>query len=249
MDLALSTILIFLIIIPGFVSRFCYFTYPFSNQARSSDFLTEVFWSIIPGIAIHFLYILIVERFTSYIIVFDDVLFLISGSDDNARLDTIANNVHLNIGEIFLYYFVLLSISAILGFCIKTIVFKVGLDTKFDFFRYANQWYYILTGRILDIDDIPDDHKDIDLIGVDALCSVGGKNIIYIGELVRFYLSKDGGLESILLRYPIRRYLEDDGQSNKYYDIPSNYLHIPYKDILNLNIKYISIIEESIEND
>jgi hypothetical protein len=49
-------------------------------------------------------------------------------------------------------------------------------------------------------------------------------------------------LEAIHLKYPVRRYLDDDG-SKKYYEIPSRYLVIPNNDIININLKYINSVE------
>src|SRR5689334_22860020 len=109
MDLALSTVLLFLIISPGLVSRFCYFTHPFSNQARYSEFITEIFWSVIPGLIIHFIFLQSVEFFTKHTISINDVLFLIRGADDNKRLDTIGLNIKNNISNITLYFITLLA--------------------------------------------------------------------------------------------------------------------------------------------
>src|SRR4051812_39806853 len=108
MDFAFSTLLILLIILPGFVARFFYFTYPFSSGARKIELATEFFWAFIPGIFIHFFYIYLLEAFTNYIINFDYVLFLLIGKEDNLKLNEIAQNIHENCINILIYIFILL---------------------------------------------------------------------------------------------------------------------------------------------
>jgi hypothetical protein len=91
------------------------------------------------------------------------------------------------------------------------------------------------------MDNSASSSTEITVTVVDVLCKVGNQNIIYIGELVNYYLNKSAELDAILLRYPMRRKLDDDNAENPYYSIPSDYLYIPYKDVANLNINYFNL--------
>jgi hypothetical protein len=245
MNLVLSTVLIFIIILPGLSSRLSYFTYPFSNGARYSDFTKEIFNSIPIGIIIHFIYILIVELTTKFIIDFNDISFLIIGKEDNNRLSLISNNIHDNIFNIIIYLICLIIFSSFLGWILKKIVIICKLD-KCQYFRFNNKWYYILTGRIIDVEGLTGESNKIELIGVDILCKVGNANVIYIGLLANNYLNNSGDLDAITLLYPSRRNFEDDNKK-EYYDIPSDILYIPSKDIININVRYFNFKDEDSE--
>ncbi|MDX1936449.1 MAG: hypothetical protein SFU21_05015 [Flavihumibacter sp.] len=251
MNLALSTVLIFIIVSPGLIARLSYFTFPFSNQARSSDFTKEVFWAIIPGFFIHFIYIGIIETTTKFFLKFSDISFLLLGKEDNYRLNKISLNIHENLGYISSYFVGLFLFSFLIGFLSKKIVLRYRLD-KWSFFRFTNKWYYLLSGRILDVEPLEGDSSNIGIVGIDVLCNVGGNQIIYIGFLNNYYLSGNGDLDAITLKYPVRRPLivnsmqqqsETQQVDNEsiYYTIPSDILYIPNKDIVNINIRYFSV--------
>ena len=244
MSFALATVLLFIIIVPGLVARFCYFTFPFTNQARQIDLVTEIFWSIIPGFAIQFIYIVVVEHFTIFRINFPFIGALINGiKEENIFLvSAVMNNIHEYILEIVVYNITLLAISAFIGYFLKIIVRWLRLDIRYNFFRFNNKWFYILSGEILDIENGEKTSREITVIGVDILCKVGGENILYIGELANYYLNSTGDLDALLIRYPIRRkFLDDDLGEGSYYNIPSDYLYVPYRDIVNLNINYFEL--------
>lgn len=244
MSFALATVLLFIIIIPGLVARFCYFTFPFSNQARQVDLITEIFWSIVPGFTIQFIYLIIVEHLTKYNVNFPYIGALINGiKEENISLvSAVMNNIHKNIFEIIEYNIILLTVAAIIGFLFKFVVRGFRLDIRFNFFRFNNKWFYILSGEILDIERGGITSREITVIGIDILCRVGNENILYIGELANYYLNSTGDLDALLIRYPMRRkFLDDKQEPDTYYNIPSDYLYIPYRDIVNLNINYFEL--------
>lgn len=64
------------------------------------------------------------------------------------------------------------------------------------------------------------------------------------GEYFNNYVDKNGDLEAIHLKHPIRRYLrEDEKDDSKYYSIKSRYLVIPNIDIVNINFRYFNKTE------
>lgn len=73
--------------------------------------------------------------------------------------------------------------------------------------------------------------------------------MLYTGEYFNYYIDKDGNLEAVHLKYPIRRYLANDEVGKKeYYKIESRYLVIPNSDIININFRYFSRTELSEED-
>ena len=144
----------------------------------------------------------------------------------------------------YLYYCTfVIAVSFFAGHVSRKIVRVLKLDRKFRLFRFSNDWHYLLSGEFLDFPEVPDNPEEVSFKLVNALTNVGGKQMIYIGELIHFTLSDEGGLENIVLKDAKRRLLEDDLLENRYYDIPGRYITIPYKTIININIRYFYLEE------
>jgi hypothetical protein len=192
-----------------------------------------------------------VEHITKFRVNFPFIGALINGiKEENISLvSAVMNNIRQNIREILAYNLLLLSISASIGFFLKSLVRKLRLDIRFNFFRFNNKWFYILSGEILDIERGDKRSGEITVVGIDILCKVGNENVLYIGELANYYLNSTGDLDAVLIKYPFRRrFLEDNleeekdpEEKSKYYQIPSDYLYIPYRDVVNLNINYFEL--------
>ena len=144
----------------------------------------------------------------------------------------------------YLYYCTfVIAVSFFAGHVSRKIVRVLKLDRKFRLFRFSNDWHYLLSGEFLDFPEVPDNPEEVSFKLVNALTNVGGKQMIYIGELIHFTLSDEGGLENIVLKDAKRRLLEDDLLENRYYDIPGRYITIPYKTSININIRYFYLEE------
>lgn len=150
-------------------------------------------------------------------------------------------------GDIFVSYLLyctfVMAVSFFAGHASRKIVRWLKLDRKFKLFRFTNDWHYLLSGEFLDFPEVPDHPEEVSFKLVNALTSVGTQQMIYIGELIHFTLSDEGGLENIVLKDAKRRLLQDDLVENRYYDIPGRYITIPYKTIININIRYFYLEE------
>jgi len=150
----------------------------------------------------------------------------------------------------YLYYCTyVIAMSFCAGHISRKIVRIFKLDRKFRLFRFSNDWHYLLSGEFLDFPEVPDSPEEVSFKLVNVLTEVGGKQMIYIGELIHFTLSDEGGLENIVLKDAKRRLLEDDLLENRYYEIPGRYITIPYKTIININIRYFYLEEITSEYD
>jgi hypothetical protein len=150
----------------------------------------------------------------------------------------------------YLYYCAfVIAVSFCAGHVSRKLVRILKLDRKLRLFRFSNDWHYLLSGEFLDFPEVPDNPEEVSFKLVNALTNVGGKQMIYIGELIHFTLSDEGGLENIVLKDAKRRLLEDDLLENRYYEIPGRYITIPYKTIININIRYFYLEEVTSEYD
>ena len=207
--------------------------------------LDEVFWAVFPSIVMHFLSyaILLVAKSILY---FDfDITVVLSKTLFEGNSEEYAS-VFLT----YLYYCTyVIAVSFCAGHISRKIVRIFKLDRKFRLFRFSNDWHYLLSGEFLDFPEVPDSPEEVSFKLVNVLTEVGGKQMIYIGELIHFTLSDEGGLENIVLKDAKRRLLEDDLLENRYYEIPGRYITIPYKTIININIRYFYLEEITSEYD
>ncbi len=239
MAFAVSTLFLFLFILPGITFKRAYLSSVFSRKLKFSGILDEVFWALFPSIIMHIL---------SY-------FFLLAGSsafDFNFDLKGVLSAALLqqtneNYADIFVSYLLyctfVMTVSFFAGHACRKIVRLLKFDRKFKLFRFTNDWHYLLSGEFLDFPEVPDHPEEVSFKLVNALTNVGSQQMIYIGELIHFTLSDEGGLENIVLKDAKRRLLQDDLSENRYYDIPGRYITIPYKTIININIRYFYLEE------
>ena len=207
--------------------------------------LDEVFWAVFPSIIMHFVSYAILQVAKS-ILQFDfDLTVVLSKALFEGESEEYAS-VFLT----YLYYCTfVIAVSFVAGHLSRKVVRGLKFDRKFRLFRFTNDWHYLLSGEFLDFPEVPDHPEEVSFKLVNALTDVGGKQMIYIGELIHFTLSDEGGLENIVLKDAKRRLLEDDLLENRYYEIPGRYITIPYKTIININIRYFYLEEITSEYD
>jgi hypothetical protein len=243
--LAVSTLFLFLFILPGITFKRAYLSSVFSRKLKFSGLLDEVFWAVFPSIIMHFVSYAILHV-TKSALQFDfDLTVVLSKALFEGESDEYAS-VFLT----YLYYCTfVIAVSFVAGHLSRKVVRGLKFDRKFRLFRFSNDWHYLLSGEFLDFPEVPDHPEDVSFKLVNALTDVGGKQMIYIGELIHFTLSDEGGLENIVLKDAKRRPLEDDLLENRYYEIPGRYITIPYKTIININIRYFYLEEITSEYD
>ena len=234
MALAVSTLFLFLFILPGITFKRAYLSSAFSRKLKFSGLLDEVFWALFPSIIMHFLsYGLLLA--SEVILQFEfELTPLLSGAlfqGNNAKYTEIFLS--------YLYYCTfVITVSFFAGHISRKIIRAIKFDRKFKLFRFSNDWHYLLSGEFLDFPEVPDHPEEVSFKLVNVLTNVGTEQMIYIGELIHFTLSDEGGLENIVLKDSKRRMLQDDLLENRYYEIPGRYITIPYKTIVNINIRY-----------
>jgi hypothetical protein len=234
--LALSTLSLFLFFLPGIVFKRAYLSSVFSRKLKFSGVLDEVFWAVFPSIIMHFMAFSVL-KLASLIFNFR--------FDLSPLFDVLISNTNYQQGLVgYLYYCVaVIGVAYVAGHICRRIVRVLKLDRRFRLFRFSNDWHYLLSGEFLDFPEVPDHPEEVSFKMVNVLTQTGGETMIYIGELIHFTLSDEGGLDTIVLKDAKRRFLKDDLVENRYYEIPGRYITIPYKTILNINIRYFYLEE------
>jgi hypothetical protein len=234
--LALSTLSLFLFFLPGIAFKRAYLSSVFSRKVKFSGLLDEVFWAVFPSIIMHFMVIGAIRVASSLIGFPFEIAPLI---------DVLVGDTNYRDGLVlYLYYCVsVIGLAFVAGHVCRRIVRVLKLDRRFRLFRFSNDWHYLLSGEFLDFPEVPDHPEEVSFKLVNVLTQAGGETMIYIGELIHFTLSDEGGLDTVVLKDAKRRFLNDDLVENRYYDIPGRYITIPYKTILNINIRYFYLEE------
>ena len=165
-----------------------------------------------------------------------------------------------------------LTLALVSAAAARDYVFRKKLDSRYTLLRFSNEWYYWLTGRILETNS-ETDQRTVDLIGIHILAETKENTIIYDGFLYDFTLSEtNNGLDRLVLFYASKSIfkktavsqkkinkgsetvptIEDVVQSEIYEradkrQIQQEYIIIPYSQIRNLTITYIDLQSEDQE--
>ncbi|MEM6844902.1 MAG: hypothetical protein AAF632_21995 [Bacteroidota bacterium] len=249
MNFALGAILILFLITPGFLFRSAFLTGPYSNRFFRQSTTDEIFYSLVPAFAFQLIGAAVVSVW--YDIDYKSLYFLITG---NARGDDSLINFPLIRQSLFpflVYSLTLLALAYGGGKAFRAIINHFHLDINRGNFRLNNEWYYVLTGRILNTPENRYASRKIRYIQVDAMVNEGADTWLYCGILDEFYLSQTDGLDRIVLYYVFRRKISEDlplserdsapvskSKDERYYRMPGDYLVLPYRTITNMNITY-----------
>ena len=242
MSLILSSILLFVLFAPGITFRLGYL----ANKTYQRTVIDDITWSILPALVLQYTGFLVVSKLTQYEIKLDYVFYILTAITDIHLISEVSSNIKNNAGSIFLYNLILTGAGATFGHFLRKLVRYSKFDRRYKALRFYNSWHYVLSGECLDFPNVPDKYEEISVKIVDILCDLSGEHYIYIGELFDYYLDDKGELKEIHLRYPMRRKLQDDDSSkeDRYYEIPSRFIIIPYKNIININIRYFNFTEK-----
>ena len=135
------------------------------------------------------------------------------------------------------------------GFFAKKIVRYFKLDRKLKLFRFRNTWHYLFSGEIFsfpkaDVNLYKNKVSDIELKYVDCMVKTAEGDVIYEGVLVDYELSKEHGLEHIVLKDVKRKLFKDAllrDEESDFQGIPGHTFIIPYAQMLNINITYYTM--------
>lgn len=251
MSIALSTIVLFFLLIPGILFRRFYYSEEFSGEYFKSTFFEIFISTILPTLVFQLLWFFL-ARLLGQHVDFNIMSDLIS----TKPLESTFSNVQDDSAKILFYNITLFLFSGCSGYYAKQIIRNKRWDRTYKIFRYQNSWHYILKGEFFDFPraDIAlenDEVEDIEFVFVDAILEIGGEPFLYDGILVDYELGRDGGLKTISIKNAQRRKLSDDSNinqdgeksdnSDKYYPIDGHILLIKYSEVKNLNFAYFKL--------
>lgn len=246
MNIALSAVIIFILLIPPIAFYVSYsFGKNFSKSGPKFSFLDGVLASAIISLFVHAIAIC----FISDEIRFDLLLKILGGEIKDVEHKISNKTFSTAIKDFAFYNFIILIVFIISGRIVRIIVVSRDLNNgENELFRLNNKWWYLFNGYESGI-------STFDLLLIDAVVDTQDGTIIYSGFLVN-YICYGEELDRIYLRDVVRREFKtmdiNDKLQNNFgvpVTIPGETFSIPYKIISNLNLKFIELPNtiESIE--
>jgi hypothetical protein len=247
MNVALGALLLFLLLFPGIVVRTSYLSGPHSRKNIQTSLGDEVVLSLVPALVLQVLAYLFTEHVLGQDIRLEQVYKLVVGATARDNYAPDFGIIERSLPGFLLYMIGLLLVATLTGNAARWLVERYNFDIKVYGLRYNNDWYYLLSGRILNFSGWGGSTTVVESVYVDVLVETKEGSVLYCGLLDEFYLSKDG-LDRICLSEVYRRRLTDDvatGQppanrsfDARYYKMPGDLFVIPYSQIRNLNLTY-----------
>ena len=256
-------LLFFLFIIPGLVFKRVFFFKEFSKQFSIKDnSYPIIFFSFIPGLLFQvvgfFIYWIAHEPDYSL----HDILISLKGAVNKKE-----SLVPIDLNVFIIHQFLVNLLAGFSGFLISRLIRYCGLDIKYKFFRFSNQWYYIFSGEIESFEKFKkfNSRVGIDIMGnklglrkpnefkhyppvVDILTEGSEGQKLYSGFLIDYDLNpKDiHSLDKVYLKHAFRYRPKKDEDSADI--IKGNTARVPIKgdvfvlntdNLVNMNVTFI----------
>lgn len=241
MNLALPALIVFIVLLPGFVFR--------SGLKRAesvsldfSPFGRVVAESVLWAAILHCAWIILSALFGYR---FDPVVLMGMLSAHPARQADAAGIAADQFLRISVYFGSLLVVANLAPVFIRHTISAFRLDRESarfgSIFRfYDAPWHYLLTGADFERDDAPD------LIYVSAIVEVAKEAVLYVGVLNDFYFDKDGQLDRLILQNVKRRPISADKDGagaapERFYPVDGDNFVLRYSEAVTLNIQYVKL--------
>ncbi len=239
MNFALPAILVFLIVLPGFLfrSRLKLAEQTSLDYSPFGRVVTEaLLWSVV----LHVLW-LGISRVFGETLRTDALLGLLSSSP---TLQAVAvEAVSTSSLRVFVYFTSLYLFAFVVPSTLRAAISHWRLDrfgARFSpVFRFNQApWYYLLTGADFAKDEQPD------YVLVAAIVDVAGSATLYVGMLADFFFDPDGHLDRVVLENVLRRPLSSDRTAfdeSRFYPIEGDYFVIRYAEAITFNVRYVKL--------
>ena len=228
-NLAFVSLFLFILAIPGYISRLFYFSKKMSRAGlprpiRSDLALSLAFSLCIHGIALCICW-LIPNKGGEYF--FDaclppaidpaKVVRFFSGDFENTgpySLNSIVFNIRQNILWVVLYMGLVVGVSISSGIGLRKLVWRRKWDLKSSLFRFENHWNYRFTGR--GYVEKPKDRPFFVVIDILVKSEEISSDLIYSGIFETFTTESNGDLRDLVLRNPERWHISKVGKCQRY---------------------------------
>lgn len=247
MNVALPALVVFLLLLPGFIFR----TRLKRAERTSLDYspfgqvaAEAVLWVVI----LHLVWLAASYQFFGRQLDATTLLRLLAS--DAAGQAKAAEAVSGQFKWIAAYFVTILFGAYAIPTGIRAVISKYRLDrigSPFSsIFRFHQApWYYLLTGADFGEDDQPD------LVVVSAIVEVGKDTMLYTGYLDEFFVDAEGQLDRLILQEAMRRPITSDKEvanpdawhdHSRFYPVDGDYFVLRYSEAITLNVQYVKLV-------
>lgn len=252
MNVALPALIVFFLLLPGFIFR--------TNLKRAertsldfSPFGQVVAEAILWALALHLFWLSVSHFLFKHD--FEPVVLMKLLSSAPAPQSDATDAVGRQFGWVAAYFATLISVSYVLPKLVRYVIIQYRLDRAdapfSGIFRFHHApWYYLLTGADFTLEDAPD------FIVVSAIVEVGKEAVLYVGVLDEFYVDAEGQLDRLVLQGVARRPIgadkpgvDVDVPESRFYAVDGDSFVLRYNEAITLNIQYVRLTPEGAELD
>jgi hypothetical protein len=231
LNITLVVALIFLLfLLPGAIYRRAYHTSVLSNyQSRSSN-LSEIIITLGVGTALQLFFVYLTNASGIGHINIGKIGDLLIKPDRELFTD-----ISSHLFQILLYNISVYSLSYLLGRVLLRFVLKQGLDLKFQSLKFDNDWHYLFSRNLT--------KEKPHFVVISALTKIDKGYYLYSGILLDYSRASNGDINYIELIGARKKIVLNDGskvKSNPTH-IEDDKLILPYREILNLSVRYITL--------
>lgn len=255
MNIALPALVVFVILLPGFIAR-VQIKHAERTSLDYSPFGQTVSEAVVWAGLLHVIWIWLSGRLLNNHFQSTVVLELLSSSSEiQARaLRAIASDAR----RITVYFTSLIAFA----YVVPRLARRVVIQNRWDrtscwlspLLRFSRApWYYILSGADFEPDEVPD------LIIISAIVNIAGQPYLYRGVLDDYFFADDGTLDRLVLQRVHRRPLSFDKTrgmaaeeaqnptqlTERFYPIDGDYFVLRYSEAITLNVLYVKLEEAS----
>ncbi len=248
MNVAFSALLVFLLLLPGFLFR-TYFKRAEKVVLDIKPFGQAAIDAFLAALVLDLVWYWGAALVTSYRVDFKALLTLVAG-DKSANLDSAIAEVATDPWHPGIFFASLYAFAILAGFGLRYAVTRWRLDRRgaplANFLRFDTPWYYLFTGY--------DRATPPDGVAIGAVVCLGSSAYLYTGVLVEYFLDDQGQLNRLVLASAARRPLSDDQASEsgadpdqppayeeRFYPIEGDYFVLRYSEVLTLNVRYLDL--------
>lgn len=260
MNIAFTTLVIFLLVLPGVLFRYAYRKGFWRSPVQLGTLPEEISIGILFALMIQMISVAVVRYVIGWKIHFDALLVLLTGWAPVGEAQT-ANYIAAvtrSPFHILLYLLLVNLIFYFAGYGCHKMVRSLKLDLRFDAFRFNNEWYYLFSGeaRVFEyatsersfrsVKEILEE-EPVDLVYLTCQVEVAGTPWLYYGILSDYLFDKNGNLDLLILQAAQRKKLSEVSHQQEGKEAPAlqnirgHYFILRYAEVHNLNIEYIAL--------
>lgn len=243
MNVAFPALLVFLIILPGFIFR-----HSFRQSEKTIIDQTPFATAFVKGVVfagfLHMPWVMLASQI-GHAVDYRALLMLVASPQREDALVSVINQTASNFDWIIFYFISLYLAAALLGFFLRYLVVKFRLDSNRlvgRFLKFDTPWYYLFCGY--------NEAFEVDGVVVSAIVEIDKTAYVYTGLLKEYFFAPDGTLDRLVIEMAMRRPLSQDkglaeevieDRYERYYVITGDYFVLRYAEIKTLNIEFLKV--------